>query len=293
MLSLDCCCRPLRALGIIGLMLLQFLLPCLATAQAGKPVDGSATNMVGVVNSLTGAVFVRSASGQEVAAKPGDAISRRTIVRTGVSGEVILLFADGLHVTLSENTTFYVDEYRFDADNSKANRAVFTLTAGAIRLVTGAMHAVNRDALIVRGGEAQVSVISKEVTAFVVHVETRPEVEVDVAVILGQVSIRTYGGSSHHLAQHQFMRWRRGAASLAQPLAAAPAGLQAFARSPAPAEGAPLDLDAAAELAKLLINLPASAAGEPAAAEPRVALAEFILPVVTPGGGGGCVGSPC
>ena len=293
--------RPLRALGIICLMLLQALLPCMATAQVGQGGQGGGSGnastraAVGIVNSLSGPVFLRSTSGPMVPAKPGDVISNRMIVSTGASGEVVLLFADGLHVTLSENTRFDIDEYRFDSGNSKANRAVFILSAGAIRLVTGAMHTINRDALTVRGGEAVISVISEEVTAFVVHVDSGLEAEVDVAVIIGQVSIRTPEDRSYSIAQDQFARWRRGAASmLHQPLAAAPAGLQALARSPASAEGALVDIDAA-ELAKLLASLPATAAGRANAAEPSEpsAIAELILPGLTPGGGRSCVGSPC
>jgi len=224
--------------------------------------------------------------------KPGDVIGSRSIVSTGAGGEIILLFADGLHVSLAENSRLSVDEYRFNPADSGTNRAIFTLTSGSMRLVTGAMHAANPQALMVRGGEVTIIAISRDVTSFVVHM-ARAE-EVDVAVVVGQVLVRGPEGRTGNVAQNQFARWRRDAASmLLQPLAAAPAILQALARSPAPAQDAAMDAKVAAELAKFLGSLPAPAAGEPTASEPRVALAEFILPWVTPGASGGCVGSPC
>jgi len=295
--------HSLRTFGIICLMLVQAVFPSMVSAQVTQGSGGNVTSgsgvgvggivgIVGIVNSLSGPAFVRLASGAEVPVKPGDVIGSGSIVRTGLAGEIILLFADGLHVSLTENSQLNVEEYRFNPGNSSMNRAIFTLISGSMRLVTGAMHVANPQAMSVRGDNALITVVSRDVTSFVVQIGR--EEEVDVAVVVGQVSIRSPDGRTDSIAQDQFARWRRGAASvLLQPLAAAPASLQALARSPALAQDATMDDKVAAELAKFLGSLPAPAAGEVTTAEPRVSLAEFILPVVTPGSGGGCVGSPC
>lgn len=292
--------RSLRAFGIVCLMLVQAAFPCMVSAQVTQgsgssvptPPGVGVAGIVGIVNSLSGPAFVRLATGAEIPARPGDVIGSRSIVRTGPGGEIILLFADGLHVSLTENSRLNVEEYRFNPGDSSVNRAIFTLVSGSMRLVTGAMHAANPQALSVRGDQAVINVINRDVASFVVQIGR--EEEVDVAVVIGQVSVRSPEGRTDNIAQDQFARWRRGAAAvLLQPLAAAPAILQALARSPAPVQDAAMDAKVAAELAKFLASLPASAAGEGTADEPRVALAEFILPVATPGSSGGCVGSPC
>lgn len=286
--------RRLRAFGIACLMLVQAVFPSMSTAQVGQGGSGAAP-VVGVINSMSGPVFVRSASGAEIPLKPGDGFSSRSIVSTGVGGEVILLFADGLHVTLVENSLLNIDDYRFNPGDSRANRAVFTLVSGMMRLVTGAMHLANRNALEVKGADAVVTVISTDVTSFVVQADGGTEAELDVAVVVGQVSIRGTKGRADGIVPDQFVRWRSGAVSaLYQPLASAPASLQALVRSLSPVAGAPLDIDSAAELAKLLASLPSTAAGQAVAEQAApTATAELILPVLTPGGGQGCVGSPC
>lgn len=287
--------RRLRMFGIACLMLVQAVFPCVSAAQVGQGGNGAGP-VAGIINSMSGPVFMRSASGVVTPLKPGDSISRGSNVSTGAGGEVILLFVDGLHISLSENSSLNIVDYRFDVADSRLNRANFTIDSGAMRLVTGAMHLANPQALMIRGGEVVISVVSKDVTSFVVEVDAGIEPEVNVAVVIGQVLIRSLDGRDYSIAQDQFWRWRpRAVAVLPQPLVAAPARLQALARSPGAGEGAPLDVNAAAELAKLLANLPASAAGQLDAGEPtqRIAIAEVIFPAVTPGGGGGCFGSPC
>lgn len=284
--------RPLRAVGIICLMLLQALFPCMSTAQVGQGAGGSVPPgvIVGVVNSLSGPVFMRLESGAEVPLRQGDRVSSRAVIRTGASAELILLFADGQHVSLSENSELRIDEYRFNSADSGGNRASFTLLSGTIRLVTGAMHAGNREALSVRAGEAVIGLSTGDITSFVARLGSGAPEAVDVVVVIGEVSFRTPVGTIASIGQDQFSRWQPGVVPTQPlPLAAAPAILQAIARAPVLPEGAPLDVNAAAELAKLLASLPATAAGQ---SQP-IAVAEVIFPPVTPGGTQGCVGSPC
>ena len=286
-------CRPLSALVCIGLSLLQALIPCIATAQVSRAA--SPAPIAGYVNSLTGTVYIRARSVPESPAMPGDLAGSGSILRTGTDGEVILLFSDGLHVTLSADSAVLVEEYRYEPGNPKASRAFFRLMAGTMRVVTGAMHTQNRDALMISGGTAQIGVVTAEVTSFVVDGGAQAEDGGLVAVITGEVWIRTPLGPRTRVEKDQFARWQSGGAAAPQPLAAAPAAIQAAAASGlAIQEGEPLDIKAAAELAMLLATLPAPAAGSPQTpAFATFATAEAVLPGVTPGGGGGCIGSPC
>ena len=124
--------RAVRTLVAAGMIVVQATLPCLvwslAAAQLGRPTSNSSTTATaGIVNSMSGAVFIRTGSGREVPAKPGDPVGRGTVVSTGADGEAILLFADGQHVNLNADSILRVDEYRFDVRDVKSNRVIYTL----------------------------------------------------------------------------------------------------------------------------------------------------------------------
>jgi len=289
----------LRSFIAAGLILVQALLPCLVWSQAAAQTANIATLKTvaaGIVNSLSGDVFVRKPSGEELKAKPGDLIGEGSVIITRDGGEAILLFVDGQHIVLSENSRLRVDDYRFDPQNPNLDKASFGLLEGTMRIVTGAMHLANRNSLAVSAGDVRIGVLSNEVSSFVVETHTQEEQQTSfVATIAGEVSIASLAGPSITVPTDQFVRLEaNGVITTPQPLAAAPAWLQAAgaSRTTALAEGDALDLKQAAALAKLLGELPPTAAGQ----EALLKVAEAVLPTVTsgPGGGGGCSGtSPC
>lgn len=298
--------KSLRSFSAVCLMLVQAILPCVVTAQVGQGRQGVGEKLLsaapsGFLNSISGTVFMRKGNGPEVLAKLGDLIDSGTVLRTGLNAQVNLLFADGQNVNLSADSTLRIDDYRFDQNNIKAGRATLGLMAGMMRVVTGAIHTGNPEALRITAGDAVISILSKDVTAFIVEVHAKSQEYNSIAVIVGEVSIQTPVGAIIRVATDQFTRWHAGVAPVPpQPLVAAPAVFQAMitaARATVLPTNVQEDIQAAA-FSLALSALPATAAGAPQAqvqAEPvaPVAAAAAIVPAVTPGGGRGCVGSPC
>jgi hypothetical protein len=294
-----------KKFGITCLIVLLAAVPNVVFAQAGQSRSASVgaatapTSASGFVNAASGAVFIRRGSGPEVPAKIGDVFGPGTTFRTSADSSAVLLFADGQNVTLNNDSVLRIDDYRFDARDIKASRATLGLMSGAMRLVTGAIHTDNRDALLISAGNTSIGILSKDVTAFVVEVDPKSLGVGAAAVTVGEISIQTPLGPMVTVASDQFTRWQPGVAPAAPaPLAAAPAVFQAMvaaSRATVLPSNSPLDIQSAAVQAALGA-LPATGAGpaQPTlqAQAPESAVA-VIAPAVTPGGGRGCVGSPC
>ena len=287
----------LRRLSIACLMFIQALLPCLSLAQTGR---GSEAAPAGLVNSVSGSVYARSSiTGIEVLLKVGDVFGPGTTFRTGPDANVVLLFADGQNVTLSQDSEMRLDSYRFDPRDAKAGGASLGLTSGIMRLVTGAIHAENQDALFISAGRASIDILSKETTAFVVEADPKAIGVGVLAVIVGEVALQAPVGPITIVGAEQFTRWQPGAAPSAPlPLAAAPAVFQAAvaaSRATIVGSNAPIDIQSASVQAALA-SLPATGAG-PAQPQTQAQSVESAIAAVTPaatsGGGRGCVGSPC
>jgi hypothetical protein len=230
--------------------------------------------------------------------KAGDVFSPGTTFRTGPDANVVLLFADGQNVSMSKDSEFRLDTYRFDPRDAKVSGERMELISGEMRLVTGAILAQNQDALYLSAGKASIDILSKDVTAFIVEADPKTSAAA-VAVTLGEVAIQSSTGPLTIVGAEQFTRWRPGVApSAPAPLSSAPAVLQAAvaaSRATVLGSNSPVDVQSAAIQAALAV-LPATGAGPPQplsqaqAAESAVAV---ITPAVTSGGGRGCVGSPC
>ena len=285
----------IRRLCIACLMLIQASVPCLAI---GQTASGSAVP-AGLVNSVSGNAYVRSASGKEIPLKAGDVFTPGSIFRTGPDSNLVLLFADGQNVALGKDSELHIDAYRFDARDAKSNGATLGLTSGMMRFVTGAIHAQNQDALYISAGKVSIDILSKDVTAFVVEADPKAVGVGELAVIVGEVAIQAPVGPLMIVAADQFTRWRTDAGpSAPAPLAAAPAVFQAAvaaSRAFIAGSNAPVDIQSAAFQAALAV-LPATGAG-PAQPQTQAQGVEsavaVIAPAVTSGGGRGCVGSPC
>lgn len=289
-----------------GLLSLQAAFPCGLWAQSG-PAGGTdrGANRVpsptasGFISSASGQVFLRKGSGPDVPAKVGDVFGPGTTFRTGSGSTVVLLFADGQNATLSGDSVLRIDEYRFDPREIKSSRATIGLLSGILRLVTGAIHMDNPNALLVSAGNASVGLLSRDVTAFVVEVDPKSLGVGAAAVIVGEISIQTAAGAPVIVDSDQFTRWQPGTRpAVPIPLAAAPAIFQAVvaaSRATIVPSTAPLDVQSAA-LQAAITALPPTSAGP---AEPLVqaqapdSSASLVVPTSTPGGGRGCVGSPC
>ncbi len=279
------------------MIFLQAALPCMAVAQSGQGGGaGSSAAPSGFISAISGNVMVRRGTAPPVPVKPGDLFGPGTTFITGPGSTVALLFADGQNILLGPDSALRVDTFRFDQKEIKSSRATLGLMSGMMRLVTGAIHTDNREGLVISAGNASVGILSKDVTAFVIEVDPNSLGVGAAAVTVGEISIRTPAGTIPNVAPDQYARWDpKGTPGPVVPLAAAPAVFQAtVAASRATVIGASqaIDIQAAALLAALSA-LPPTAAGQLQAQAQVDPTTNVVLPAVAPGGGGGCVGSPC
>lgn len=244
--------KLLTAANAVVLMLVQFALPSPVFAQTG-------TAAVGFVKALTPPVFIKKGAGPLVPAKVGDILASGTTVVTGAGGKADLLFADGQQVVLGKYSTFRIEDYRFDPANPGAGRANFGLVSGSMSVVTGAIHTQNPGGLRFSAGTGVISILSKDVTAFVVEADPEEKQRPGwAAVTVGAISIQTPSGKISQIAADQFARWRDESSLIsAQPLAAAPAVIQALvmaSRATVGETSLPVDVQTAAVQAAQMLN---------------------------------------
>jgi len=286
----------MRNVGIACLMALQAILPCLVLAQAD-----AIPNPSGFVSSVFGDLFVLDSAGNQVPVKPGDVFGPSTTFISGANSSAVILFADGQNVTLGKDSSLRVSDYRFDAADLKTSRATLELLRGTMSYVSGVILTDNSAGLKVSGGNAVVNFLSKDVTAFIMEVDPKAAGIGAVAVTFGEVGVQTPTGTIQRLGAEQFSRWQlESGPTDAAPITAAPAVLQAevaASRATVTGSNAPIDVRAAATQAALA-DLPATGAGGDQAQQNQQAQAPVsdvttLAQTVTPGGGRGCVGSPC
>lgn len=286
----------LRKFGIACLIAMQAALPCLVLAQANLP------NPAGFVSSIIGKLFMLDSNGIQVPVRPGDVFGPTTTFVSGPDSSAVILFADGQSVTLNQDSTLRVADYKFDTADLKASRATLQLMRGAMSYVSGAILTDNSAGLRISGGNAAVSILSKDVTAFVMEVDPKSVGIGTVAVTIGEVRVETPVGSIGRLGAEQFSRWQDGSGPTnAAPISAAPAVFQALvtaSRAKVTGSNSPIDVRSAS-VAAALTDLQATGAGNTDQAQqdqqaqaPDTTVVAFTQ-AVTPGGGRGCVGSPC
>jgi hypothetical protein len=99
-----------------------------------------------LVADLEGDVRVSIAGAESQAIAPGQRVASGSLVTTGAGARVMLHFDDGLWAALHENSKFRIQDYRFRAQEPAADRSVFVLLQGALRIVTGLLGHRSPDA---------------------------------------------------------------------------------------------------------------------------------------------------
>lgn len=114
---------------------------------AGLLAFGSALALgapAGQVQSVSGDVNVVPRNAAAAAARSGATIEPGTSIQTGPRSRAVLKFADGQLVALSSNTTFRLDDYRFDQAAPEKGLFAGSFLRGAARFVTGLIGDRNR-----------------------------------------------------------------------------------------------------------------------------------------------------
>ena len=131
-----------------GLIVILTATPILAQPKAAaneKPVakDDAGTAMKAGVKSVSGIVETRSADDQDGKwrqLKVGDALSERSLIRTGLGGKVVLKFADRGEVTVKSGTKIGIGSFR---KNGNLVKTRLGLKYGALRAQVDSSRGAN------------------------------------------------------------------------------------------------------------------------------------------------------
>lgn len=118
----------------------------LAVAIATGAVPAGAANAAaGRVAFAWGEVSVESSNGQTSEVKRGAELQSGDTVTTE-RGRAQLRFTDGSFVSLQPKTSFKIDDYNYEQEQSSGDRSVFSLFRGGLRTITGIIGRRNQSA---------------------------------------------------------------------------------------------------------------------------------------------------
>jgi len=125
----------------------------LAGLAAAALLASSHAQASAVVESMTGEVRAGN-----VAVAQGARIGPGATVVLGPQAKATLKFDDGMRIVLDRSTTLRITDFRYDAANAGGDQAVFDLTRGAMRMITGTIGKRSPLALALRMQQATVQV---------------------------------------------------------------------------------------------------------------------------------------
>lgn len=111
-----------------------------------------------VVQDSKGDVRAGATPAQSEPVTPNQRVLSGTSVITAPGSRVTLRFDDGQIVVLHEDTKFQIVEFYYQPQEPTADRAVFSLLRGALRVVTGALGKRNRDAFALHVSQATIGI---------------------------------------------------------------------------------------------------------------------------------------
>jgi hypothetical protein len=119
-----------------------------------------------------------------------DRVTSGATITTGVGAQAVLRFDDGQQVVIGENTLFRITDYRYRADaEPTADRAIFDLLRGALRMISGAIVAKNRDNFQLRIPQATIGIRGTDFMVVLVN-------PAFTSVLNGAVSVANSGGTA-------------------------------------------------------------------------------------------------
>jgi len=135
-----------------------WLLPAILAFGMASLISAASAFGAAVVQGSKGDVRVGSTTAQSKPITPNQRVRSGTSVTTAAGSQVTLRFDDGQVVALHENTEFRIEDFQYRPEAPVADRAVFTLLKGALRVVTGALGKRNRDAFALHVPQSTIGV---------------------------------------------------------------------------------------------------------------------------------------
>ena len=148
--------------------------------------------MVFAAAAMAGAVVADLEGDVRVAGRgivPGQRVEPGSLVTTAGGARVVLHFDDGMWAALHENSQFRMAGFRYREQEPAADRAVFELLRGALRIVTGTLGRRNPEAFELLTPNLNIGVRG---TDFLVAIEN----PTFLAVLDGRVVASNAGGSA-------------------------------------------------------------------------------------------------
>ena len=142
-----------------------------------------------VIQSMNGDVRVGSSKEILIAARESQRLASGTSIVTGADAQVVLKFDDGGQMVLGQNTEFRIVSSQYAQNSPQADRAVFDLVRGALRVVSGFIGARSRQAFSLRTPQMTIGIRG---TDFMVMVANQAYVN----VTHGAVAISNSFGTS-------------------------------------------------------------------------------------------------
>ena len=142
----------------------------------------------GVVQSMKGDVRAGPVGQTARTVAVDQRLTPGTAVVTGADAQVVLRFDDGQQVVLNQNTEFRIVDFRYDASDAKADRTVFDLIKGALRMASGAIVGRNRQAVALRTPQATMGIRGTDFMVALVN-------PAYVSVLQGAVSVTNAAGT--------------------------------------------------------------------------------------------------
>ena len=192
-----------------------------AAAALGPAIGavGAEPSLAGYVAEVSNTASIRTPSGVTVTPKVGSTFEADTTLVTGADGNLVVKFADGQVVALAPGSTLAIKEYQFDPGNAKASRAAIDLVDGAMRVVTGAIHAGNREGIRITAGVSRIDIVSSGPADFGTAVKSGDQQGGITRVAVGEVSVQTPDGRVANIKTGQSSPW--GSTTPASPMAVA------------------------------------------------------------------------
>ena len=199
-----------------------------AAVGAAMAAVGADTGLAGYVAEISNTVSIQTKAVRMATANAGTTFEAGTTFNTGTNGRVVLKFADGQLVVLGPGSVFGVAQYQFDPGNAKAGRSAIDLVNGAMRVITGYIHAANHEGISISAGESKIDILNTGLADFAVVVDTKDQEVGVAAVTAGEIAVYTPYGLIRKIAAGEAAPWQSGRAPFPpQPLAGAPAAIQA------------------------------------------------------------------
>jgi hypothetical protein len=142
----------------------------------------------GVVQSMKGDVRAGPVGQTVATVVVNQRLTPGTAVVTGTDAQVILRFDDGQQVVLNQNTEFRIVDFRYDERDPKFDRTVFDLIKGALRMVSGAIGARNRQVVALRTPQATIGIRGTDFMVALVN-------PAYVSVLQGAVAVTNTAGT--------------------------------------------------------------------------------------------------